>query len=812
MSISELQGTGQFVSADMFGANAVFERTNSGTPTSAYVDAGRTLGVENIRFGGGQADLDPQHVNSRGEQPVDGVSAINIVDMPNGVLRTELVNFLDWCVSSNAAGQPVQTTLIIPTKHLDVAGYTAFADDISVFVQTVMQQYGDVISAFQIGNEYWEMGGTAYGQKASIAAVAIERGLEWAGIQEQIQPQILVQMASAGNSGSEFGPDSASGGFLARNQAANENIISQLSADARQAIDGVTEHYYYNRTDFLLPDDLSDTRNIDRDYDVWNAAFSKELDLYITEWNVRTSATELHGLVAASTLVHQFENMIEMGVDGAHIWALDYHSRTALTLDTDNGLRLDAQGRLLNSAPGAIFDLMSGSLVGKELLTASFNSGVPDVNVSAYASNTEATLYISSRSLDMAQVTLDLSTAGFALQGSAQGVRVSLDISSTNGRQWQNGENANGIQVNGSAYYYNEHDADVVLTDLTFARTDQIDLTLAPFEVVELTFKLGEAFSPTQVTEKFQTTEEMPMVELLPETLGAVSEDWIKFQKNLDQSYVGTDGIDTLGLTGDQSHYTLTLSADDIILSDRIAGGSGADTLISIELLEFQSGVPSAGGGLLNLDTLDGITTLTPNELAPIIELYIAYFNRAPDAVGLAFWGNSFAEGVNMQAMAAMFMDQDETRATYPDTMSNAEFLTAIYNNVLGRDPDAEGFAFWLDHLDAGRLGRDTFILDVLGGAKAVPGPDATASHIANLARDLQYLADKTDIGAYFSVHKGMSDLTDAAQAMALFDGSQGSIQDAVDAIDTYYAEALDPSTGDFLMPIVGVMDDPFAV
>jgi hypothetical protein len=35
---------------------------------------------------------------------------------------------------------------------------------------------------------------------------------------------------------------------------------------------------------------------------------------------------------------------------------------------------------------------------------------------------------------------------------------------------------------------------------------------------------------------------------------------------------------------------------------------------------------------------------------------------------------------------------------------------------------------------------------------------------------------------------------------------------DAVAAIDQIHAEALDPNTGEFLMPLVGVIDDPFAV
>ena len=272
----------------------------------------------------------------------------------------------------------------------------------------------------------------------------------------------------------------------------------------------------------------------------------------------------------------------------------------------------------------------------------------------------------------------------------------------------------------------------------------------------------------------------------------------------------GFSGTDTLMLTGDQSQYTLTLLSDSLILTDRMVGGDGTDTLFNIEWLDFKSGVSTVGNGFLDMNSLGAIATLAPEDLEGIIELYIAYFNRAPDAVGLAFWGNSFAKGVNMQEMAAMFIDQDETRATYPDTMSNTELATAVYNNVLGRIPDAEGFDFWVNHLNSGNLGRDTFILEVLGGAKVAAGPDASASHIANLARDKQYLADKTDIGTYFAVHKGMSDLEDAANAMAVFDGTQSSIQDAIDVIDDHYADALDANSGDFLMQLVGVLENPF--
>jgi hypothetical protein len=57
-----------------------------------------------------------------------------------------------------------------------------------------------------------------------------------------------------------------------------------------------------------------------------------------------------------------------------------------------------------------------------------------------------------------------------------------------------------------------------------------------------------------------------------------------------------------------------------------------------------------------------------------------------------------------------------------------------------------------------------------------------------------------------------MSDPLNGLEVMELFDGSQQSIEDAIDATDQFYTDALDPTNGEFLMPLVGVLDDPFAI
>jgi len=113
--------------------------------------------------------------------------------------------------------------------------------------------------------------------------------------------------------------------------------------------------------------------------------------------------------------------------------------------------------------------------------------------------------------------------------------------------------------------------------------------------------------------------------------------------------------------------------------------------------------------------------------------------------------------------------------------------------------------------LDAGDVSRDQFILEVLRGAKSELKPELGQAFVDQQLADQAFLTTKTDIGAYFAVHKGMSDVDNASAAMALFDGTEASIDTTVTAIDSYYADALDPTTGEFIMQVVGVLDDPFA-
>lgn len=79
--------------------------------------------------------------------------------------------------------------------------------------------------------------------------------------------------------------------------------------------------------------------------------------------------------------------------------------------------------------------------------------------------------------------------------------------------------------------------------------------------------------------------------------------------------------------------------------------------------------------------------------------LYQAAFDRKPDLWGLGFYISVLDAGVHPDAISQSFIDSQEFASKY-GSLSNAAFLTVLYNNVLHRAPDQAGFDANLSYLD----------------------------------------------------------------------------------------------------------------
>lgn len=499
MSIASFTPVGDTLTASFFGTNAIYTvNTDYGVLLDNYVAATDELDVTHIRFPGGQGDpVDPNDV--------DGEEWLNIVKMePNADgemdFRPEVRSMFDWAATHHPEGDDstdprYKLTLVIPVKPIPTDDYSEFAEQIEAFVQKTMEDYPDIVEAFEIGNEYWSIGEAAYAARADIAAVAIERGMETAGFKEGDQPKILVQMATP-NEGSDYHSSVDDRGFLVRNEAANQTIIDGLGDEAKDAIDGVVEHYYFRQNNAQFKGGNADMNHINKDLEVWEANFEKELDVHITEWNLRTTNIAQNGMISASVLQEQVQYMANLGVDSASIWATQHNTTTDLVGAAEDVPILDDEGRLVSTIRGALFDLMTTSLIGTQAVQTTLSDETAKVEINAYQSDNRVVFYVASRSLDSMDLDIDFSLMVDEFD-SVVGTQIGIDHGpeSSDGRMHSPGVgqiDANHVIVDGERYYYDEHDVMATLTDFTYDSTD-ISVSLKPYEIIEIVFDTPNA-------------------------------------------------------------------------------------------------------------------------------------------------------------------------------------------------------------------------------------------------------------------------------------------------------------------------------
>lgn len=90
--------------------------------------------------------------------------------------------------------------------------------------------------------------------------------------------------------------------------------------------------------------------------------------------------------------------------------------------------------------------------------------------------------------------------------------------------------------------------------------------------------------------------------------------------------------------------------------------------------------------------------------------LYLAYLNRDADGPGLAFWNSELDRGLPLSAVSQAFASSPEFTDTYGQ-LGDTAFVHLVYNNVLGRAPDAGGLAHWIAQLSAGSIDRGGVML-----------------------------------------------------------------------------------------------------
>lgn len=216
-----------------------------------------------------------------------------------------------------------------------------------------------------------------------------------------------------------------------------------------------------------------------------------------------------------------------------------------------------------------------------------------------------------------------------------------------------------------------------------------------------------------------------------------------------DDQLDGGAGNDVARYVGGRDNFEITRTATGLTIRDR-TGAEGTDTVSNVEQLRFADMNVNLGIAALS-------KTIAAKDLQQLEELYVAFFNRVPDADGLGFWINQIKAGNSVNAIAESFYGAAvyfSSLTGYTATMTNDEFVKIIYKNVLGRSgvtapPDAD-VKYWSNELATGHASRGSLIGTMLYAAHSFKG-DATWGWVPDL------LDNKLIVANFFAVQQGLN-------------------------------------------------------
>lgn len=163
-------------------------------------------------------------------------------------------------------------------------------------------------------------------------------------------------------------------------------------------------------------------------------------------------------------------------------------------------------------------------------------------------------------------------------------------------------------------------------------------------------------------------------------------------------------------------------------------------------------------------------------------EIYLAYYGRAADQEGLAYWSVLLdQEDGNLDNIIQAFATSPESQERY-GALSNREKISAIYQSLYDRGPDPGGLSFYLDQLEQGKMTQATIMLNILDGSR---GAD-----LARIDRLVDSAMNQIDSGQLerLASEYGSQREPDAAQpgTLSLSDGRVYEVVVGTNGADTF--------------------------
>ncbi len=207
--------------------------------------------------------------------------------------------------------------------------------------------------------------------------------------------------------------------------------------------------------------------------------------------------------------------------------------------------------------------------------------------------------------------------------------------------------------------------------------------------------------------------------------------------------------VQSATFTGKRNNYRIMVNSNNVTVVD-VTGAEASRTVTLNDKLNFSD---------LRVDlTLTSVLPqISESQLRALIELYIAFFNRVPDAEGMNYWIKQLASGKTISQIADSFYAAGllyPELTGYTSAMSNADFIKILYKNVLGRSEataptDAE-INYWANDIASGNQTKSSVVIAMLFSARSLAS-DPKVGWVTRL------LNNKVSVGRYFSIEQGLS-------------------------------------------------------
>ena len=204
-----------------------------------------------------------------------------------------------------------------------------------------------------------------------------------------------------------------------------------------------------------------------------------------------------------------------------------------------------------------------------------------------------------------------------------------------------------------------------------------------------------------------------------------------------------------VSFNGARNKYRITVNGTSVSIIDT-TGAEPARTANLTDKLSFTD-------VSVDLSLSAVLAQSTETQLRSLIELYIAFFNRVPDAEGMHYWLQQMLDGKSLSQIADSFYAAGKLYPDltgYSDSLSNAEFVKILYKNVLGRSgssaPTVTEIDYWANDIQSGRQSRSSVVIAMLASARSLVN-DPSVGWVTRL------LNNKINVGRFLSIEQGLS-------------------------------------------------------